>query len=447
MRSGPFRKIASRFRKLRDDLTESYWFYPALISIFYFLVAVFANFIDDRFSQELRSNIRWLYSGKAVSGASAIFSVIATSTMTVAGVIFSVMIVAISLTISQYGPRVLNSFMRDKGTQWVQGIFIGTFLYCLVCLASMRESDNTTSFQFSATLAMFFSAVAGGAFIYFLHHASRIIRISNLAKNISKELMEAADSLFPDTLGKAAKEEEVSKSISGGGLPRQEGQDLSAHRSGYIVLIEEEKLMESLCQKNLLLEIHKTPGEFVMKGEALASLRNKPVDKKGKQELENFFVLEDRRSPYQDIGLPIFELVEIALRALSPGVNDPFTAMLCIDYLGEALCCLSTRAMPSRERFDSEGCLRIMTPALSFDDLLENAFGQIFIYGRRDPRIVEYLLNWIQRISAGAKSKKYKDTLERYREIFYRNYEDANALAPQKDRVDKAFLASRENKG
>jgi len=351
----------------------------------------FATIALDWVVQErLLRKIQFIWIG-GTEGARQLLSTIAGSMITVAGVVFSITIVVLTLASSQFGPRLLRNFMRDRGNQVVLGTFIATFTYCLLVLRSIHGDGGPTFVPYiSVTLGIVLSLLSVAVLIYFIHHVSVIIQAPAVIAMVSAELEEVIERLFPEKLGKAPVVPlypPIPKDFDSNAEP------ITALDTGYLQAIDNDSLLKLAVENDLLVKVNYRPGQFVIAGNPL--LRAWPRERVSKESGSQFneaFVLGSSRTPTQDVEFCIDQLVEVAVRALSPGVNDPFTAVNCVDRLGAALCQLSERDIPSAYRFDEKNRLRVIAYPVSFADLSDAAFNQIRQYGRSSVAVTIRLL-------------------------------------------------------
>ncbi|MBE9106625.1 DUF2254 domain-containing protein, partial [Nostoc cf. edaphicum LEGE 07299] len=325
--------INVKISKLWDQLHSSYWFIPAVMAVVATALA-FTMLNLDR-TGKVDIDYWWVYTGGA-DGARSLLGSVAGSMISVAATAFSITIVALQLAASNFGPRLLRNFMQDTGNQIVLGTFIGTFIYCLFVLRTIHgEGDGYEQYvpQLSVTVGTLLAIISIGVLIYFIHHASTIIQASHVIENVSEDLHSAIKRLFPERIGHGEPEhslgiEEIPMSFEKEALP------IRANGTGYLQAIDNGELMEIACKHNLLIRLQVRPGKFLIQGSDLALVfPGKKVNKKLTKQINDAFILGKERTEQQDIEFPIDQLVEIALRAISPGINDPFTAIRCIDRI------------------------------------------------------------------------------------------------------------------
>ena len=413
-------------QKYWNNLRASYWFLPSLMVLgaigFSFVmvaldVAVGGAWLDD---------VPWLYANQP-DGARSLLSTIAGSMITVAGVTFSITVVAIVYASSQFGPRLLNNFMQDRGNQVTLGTFIATFLYCLLILRTVRSADEAApqgaeavetvgSFvpHLSILVALVLTLCSTGVLIYFIHHVPRSIHVATVVAGVGKELLRKIDHLFPAPIGEADDEHLPDE----GEIRLPEGfmdnaRAVPADGNGYIQQLDGEGLMELAVERDLVLCLSYRPGDFVTEGKALAwAWPAARVDEESAERITRAFVWGRQRTPVQDIMLLINELVEIAARALSPGVNDPFTAINCMDWLGSALGRLTTRALPASYRFDEAGRLRIVASSITFEIFAGACFDQVRPYVSTDRNAALHQMKVFAELAAAARTAAQRAVLQ-----------------------------------
>jgi uncharacterized membrane protein len=365
-----------RLIELWDRLRSSLWFLPALMVLGAAAFSQATVALDSRLDGALPDYLRWVYAGGA-EGASAVLSTIAGSMITIAGVVFSLTLVALSLASSQFGPRLLRNFMRDRTNQATIGTFIATFLYCLLVLRTIRHLEADTFVpQISVTLGVMLAVVSLGVLIYFIHHMAVSIQADEIIARVAHELAEGIERLFPEHIGKSPTSPERD-----GTLPVDFETNSTAVRAagdGYLGFVDADELMSIATCEDLLLQVGYRPGHYIVSDTILVRAHpSQRVDQQICERLQKAFVVGAQRTAAQDIEFSISQLVEIAVRALSPGINDPFTAVRCVDRLSSALCGLVQRQMPSPYRFDEKNQLRVIAPAIAFAALLDAGFNQI----------------------------------------------------------------------
>ena len=355
--------------------------------------------IDDVVKNKWLDKLGWIYAN-GPDGARTVLSTIAGSMITVATTAFSITIVALQLASGQFGPRLLRNFMRDTSNQIVLGTFISTYIYCLLVLRTIEGfQDKTFVPQVAVTFGIMMAVISLGVLIYFIHHTAESIQADNLIAKVSQELDKAIDRLFPIELGQESPEprrrfEEIPANFD------LEAYPILATSSGYLQEIDNDYLMQLATQNNLLLRLKSRPGKFVVQGTELVRVwPGNSINKKLTKEFNDAFICGAQRTELQDVEFPLHQVVEIAVRALSPGINDPYTAIRCVDQITAVLCHLAKKDIPSPYRYDSDNRLRIIAEPVTFAGMTDTAFNQIRQYGRSSAAVTIRLLEVIAIIS------------------------------------------------
>ncbi len=376
-----------------DRLRSSFWFIPSTMAVAAIVLSFSLVQLDTALSTEVVGKWGWLYTS-GPEGARSILSSIASSMITVAGLTFSITMLTLQLASSQFGPRLLRNFMRDPGNQVVLGTFIATFVYCLLVLRTVRGTEELSfvphlSVAFGILLALASIAVL----IYFIHHIATAIRIETLLAELADEIREAIDRLYPERLGEgpAPLNNRTDHHKVTADLVR-DAHSLFANKCGYVQRVDLDALMSLATEHDLLLRTDARPGCFVTESDALLRIHPEHVSKEIGDALRSTFVIGQERTPEQDLEFSVRRIVEIAQRALSPGINDPTTAIYCIDRLSEALGCLAERDIPSPYRFDSNRCLRVVAEVVSLEDLACPALAAVARYGITDADVARRLI-------------------------------------------------------
>lgn len=380
--------------RIRSRLDASFWFVPALIVAGSMAAAAALVELDTALSWALADWSPRLF-GAGADGSRAMLSAIGTSMITVAGVVFSITIVALSLTSTQYSPRVLRNFMRDRPTQVVLGAFLGIFAYCLVVLRTIRGGDEGAFIPSVAVLGGMVYAMAGVALlIYFIHHVALGIQASSILARIADDTAAAIDRMFPEDLGADRAPEAPAPDLPTAWT------DVAAHRSGYVVAVDTDAVLALAGELKRVVRLAPAMGEFVAEGAPVVSASGMaPLEAEQRERLRACVQLGRQRTVHQDVGFGLQQMVDVALRALSSGINDPTTACMCIDQMKGLLARLGCRRTPAPWRMQ-DGQLRVVAPVSAFDAWLRVGLLPIVLHARGEVSVLQHLVATMELLAA-----------------------------------------------
>jgi uncharacterized membrane protein len=387
----------NKFKQIWSNLRSSFWFVPSLIVAV--SIALAMALVEAGSTGSDRWLARWplLFGGNA-DGARGMLSTIAGSMITVVGVTFSMTLVTLALASSQYTSRILRNFMRDRVTQVVLGIFTGIFTYCLIVLRTIRGGEES---PFIPNLAVSFGVVLaiGGisVLIFFIHHIASSIQASNIIASVAAETMVAVDRYFPEKLGNGPVDGDEDQSP----FPLSEWpwQAVAARGNGYIQNVDIAALLRLAREHHTIVRMERSIGAFVVHDTTLASLAlEEPPGKEIVAELQEAYSINRFRTVEHDSAFGIRQIVDMALKALSPGINDTTTAVMCVDYLTAILARLAPRQIPSSYRYE-DGELKVITIGPTFEDLLAESFDQIRGSAKGNVAIMLRILEALQTIT------------------------------------------------
>ena len=413
----------ARLDRAWERVRSSYWFIPSVMAVLSAGTAIGMLILDRNIPAERLTDIPWIYSGDA-DGARDVLSTVGGSMITVAGVVFSITIVVLSLASSQYGPRLVRNFLRDTGNEVVLGSFIATFIYCLIVLRAVRGESGEAGFvpQLSVTVGVGTGLLSLAVLIYYIQHVAASIRVEHVIHMASLDVERTLREIFPVRVGLDA----AATTVVSGDLGRLENDGLpytiTADASGYIEHLDGPGLVGVATEHDVVFELIRRPGDFVVVGEAIGRVWRAGDDARAMgDELRDRLFIGRQRTPLHDLIAATERLTEIAARALSSGVNDPFTAVNCIDELSAALTRLATLELPDAYRYDSEGRLRLIAVPVSFAEVLVAAYAPLRVYGSRQPVVLSALLQGLARIGRGTAAPAAHAALR----------EEADAIAEQ----------------
>jgi uncharacterized membrane protein len=401
---------------LIQSFRASYWFLPSIMTIAALILGAVMVWIDAGPGTDWLDGIGW-YQKVKPEGAREVLSTIAGSMITVAGVAFSITIVAIAYASSQYGPRILTNFMSDRGNQLTLGTFISTYVYCLVVLRTIQAGDAVFVPQLAVIVALLLALCSVAVLIYFIHHVPRSIHVNSVIAGVGNQLIRSIGREFPAGLGDPLDERHETPESRGREaderFERGDGVvELRAERNGYIQAMDNERLMETACKNGFIVCLKRHPGEFVYNGQTLAlAWPSEKVDDDCADHLLRSYSIGSQRTPTQDLTFLIDELVEFAARALSTGVNDPYTAISCADWLAAGAAEMARRDPPSPYRLDKKGEVRVIASPLSFSEQIARGFGRMRPYVARDKNAAVHQLSTFTSLAQDCMRKDQLDCL------------------------------------
>lgn len=411
----------TRLWNIWDTLRTSYWFVPALFAIAAGMLSILAPMTDQWVADAGWKLPDWILTTPD-TGRSTL-SAMAGAMMAVTGTVFSITIVTLSLASQQFGPRLLRRFMYDLPTQITLGVFLCSGFYCLFMLRAIEHHDNRLSVpHLSVLLGVLLTACGMAALIFYIHHVAMLIQAPHVVEAVAADLDESIQRLFPEKIGDTNEEEQaVPEDIIA--VMEQLGEAdfvIRSRHDGYIQAVDDTGLLALALKHDLILRMKARPGNFVSIDTPLievwsvsasdsmddsdltirprawhsADIDHEELTRRGTEAV----IVGPRRTPRQDVECALDELVEVAVRSLSPGINDPFTAMSCIDRLGATVGRLAECKLPSACRRDDTGRLRVLVEPVSFPCVLDAAFNQIRQYGQDSVAVTIRLLEALSSI-------------------------------------------------
>jgi uncharacterized membrane protein len=337
-------------------------------------------------------HMRWLVPSDP-GMAQLMLGATAGSCITVVSVVYSVLLIALTFASMQFSPRILSSFIKDRISQTTLGLFIGTFGYSLILLPSVHSGTRDLVPTFSLSVSLVLSAICLFYLIYFIHHLAIAIQVNYIVDRIATE----AEKTIEKSFGKSLK-----------GFPAEtpspveptSGLRVVSRRSGYIQFLDERKLVDLADCENCTFFVHRVVGQYVPSGVALITIQGKAESSdKIKRKALSCFHIGALRSMEDDIEFGMLQLVDIALKAISPAVNDPSTAINCVDNLSRILVKAATLQPPSNQVLNEQGIMRLVRRQPNFPRLLAIAFDQIVPYAKNDMAVSLRIMRVLHDIS------------------------------------------------
>lgn len=391
--------------KYLQDLRASYWFLPTNLAILAVILSQVTLSVDHHLEI-----LPEAWRTTQVDGARAILALISQSMIGVAGVMFSITIVAVSFASGNFGPRLIGNFMRDRGNQWSLGILIATFVYTLLVLRAVQNEFGGDGTAFVPHVSMFvalgFTAVSVMSMIYFVHHIPEIINVSNISAELGKRLHAALSTQMSEQADQA--------DIDHDSFPEADPEcQIRLDASGYIQTWDKDRLVELATKHEMFISVEHIAGAFVSpKTPVLNVWSGTPLEDAEIAALRDCFALGSIPTEPQNPTFIIEQLVEMIARAMSPGVNDPFTAINCINWVYVGL-----SAAAEARSFGQYGRTgQVKHRVLDFETLLQASFGSMVPYIRDDRIVLEHLLATIDRLIAETDSTATLEILGKLRD-------------------------------
>jgi uncharacterized membrane protein len=412
MRTRAKRRVTARFTW--DRLKVSFWFAPLVMSAAAILLAWAMYWVDVHIPNELLQNNRLILAG-SVSELRTVLITIATTTLATAGVVFTLLTLPLSTVAAQYGSRLLRVFLGDRITQLVLGMFVATFVYCISAATSLpAETVQFEAPQVTATVGLLLMLATFASLILLVQHISTMLQAPNIAAAAGAELLNVVRAEIPDEIRSGA-DHRPSDQQASDILVETEGSPVRVRDTGYIQYIDPEYVLTLVKERDLVIRLLHKPGHFVSRGEVVALVW--PADRFDEQlegQIGHAFQIGNGRSPTQDVEYAVNQLVEMAVRAMSPAINDPFTAMTCLDHVGNGLALFIQQGEKSSHYYDRDGRLRLVLKPVTFDELLSAAFDMLRHASCDNASVLLHMLTAIDTISQEAKSPEDRQQLLRH---------------------------------
>lgn len=426
--------MKARLRKLLIAISETFWLVPAAMTLLGISLAIAFVQIDAAgLLPPWLLNSPLLYSGGG-TGARILLGAVASSTIGVAGTVFSITIAALSLAAGQMGPRLLRNFVKDRGNQLTLGVFLATFSYALMVLRTVRtQGDGAFVPHLSLSFGILLAIVSVGTLIYFVGHMAGRINVDTVIGLVSEDVRTAIDRLTLDTRQPAPPPIEIWRDA----VP------VCDDRSGYLQQFDSAGLAGWAKENDVIIHLLVRPGDYVFPGAPIALVR--PQTDGCEDAIRAATALGGQRGSASDLEFPIRQLVEVAVRALSPGINDPHTAISVIDRLGAALCDMVPRHLSTGLTL-IDGRLVLVTPAITYDGLVDAMFHMIRQNGVGSTAVLIRVLEVLTAVMSCETDIMRQRTLRRHADLVLA---EARQIGSQADRdtLDlrhKAFMVMME---
>lgn len=345
-----------------------------------------------------------------ISGARDVLGAVATATIGVAGTTFSITVAALTLASNQMGPRLLRNFTSDAGNQYALGAFVATFAYALVALRAVHEEGEQDFVpQLAVSVALLLAFACVGVLIWFIHHIATSINVDRVVALVHGDLSRAVATL-PKREEATAPAQDRKEPEAGDRAP------LRAEESGYLRVLDDAALADWAAEHDAFLRLDVRPGHFVFVGAVIGEVAPAAAQEEARVAVARSLTLSENRSVEQDLEFGVRQLVEVALRALSPSLNDPFTAIAVVDRLGAALCEIAGRTLP-------DGCtwrddrLRLQRLATDYAGLTDAMFHLLRQAATSQPGVLIRLLEVLAEVATVERDPSRRQELRRHADL------------------------------
>lgn len=430
-----------QLRALWDRLRSSYWFVPILAALASILAARLMVFVDELVPNALLDwHVSLFLEGPAQTRER--LRGYATALLGTGGVVFSLLTIPMSMAASQFGSRLLRVYLRDGVIQSVLGLYVGSFIYCVALNFFMHPlTDQADAPQLAALVALLLSILTFGSLVVLAHYIGVILQAPNVAAAAARELRQHIDDYAKESDELTGSRQAAARDQL---MAFQEWvhKEVRSRRTGYVRKVDPYRILAFVRSRDFTINITARPGDFVSQGELLAELWHpRDVEETAVRELRRCFDMGSGRTPTQDLRYAARQLVELAVRAMSPGINDPFTAMTCLDHLGDCLGRYAGRVESHPYYYDSAKRLRVIIEPVSFDELLKTVFPILRRTSRDSAQVLEHMAVVMGRIAARTKLRERLGQLRAQMDELRAEVEASGLIACDKARVLAACQA------
>jgi uncharacterized membrane protein len=372
----------SRLLALSERARESLFVVPTAFAVAGIALAAAALAVDENVADDL--SLPLSFASTAASARSTL-STVASATMTFAGIAFSVTLLVFQMSSSQYSPRVIHGLFRDPFNKRIIGLVVGTFTYCLVVLRSVHgpldEGPGAAVPTFSTTVSVVLGVAVVLAIVAFIDHNAHRMDVSRILRDVTDQTLERADDRWWPEEG---------ASTAAGPLPTAEPGVVTCASSGWVQQIDAGALLGAVPE-GTTLSVDVAPGHYATEGVPLCRVWPAETAEEVRSSVRRAVVTGSTRTMMQDPAYGVRQLVDVALRALSPGTNDPTTAQDAIFHLSDALRAVLQAPVPPAE-LTREGPRRLVLPTRSPAEVVDLAFGELRRAAAPHPAVTSYLL-------------------------------------------------------
>ncbi len=433
MKTRKMRRVTARYQW--DRLRVSFWFAPLVMAIGAVFLAWVIYYIDGLIPNSLLQNSRLVLSGTPGELRTALIGM-ASSILATAGVVFTLLTLPLSTVAAQYGSRLLRVFLGDRTTQLVLGTFVATFVYCVAAALSILPTQvEPNGPQLTVTFGLFLMLASFASLILLVQHISTMLQAPNIAAAAGAELRDVVLAEIPENVTGSDDGKDGLKNLPAS-LTEADGYLVRGKQAGSIQYIDPQYLLSLAQEHNLVIRLLRKPGDIVWRDERIALVwPAKLVDMEVDNQIRNAFRIGTGRTPTQDVAYAVNQLVEMAVRAMSPAINDPFTAMTCLDYIGEGLALFIKQGERSSCYYDQNNQLRLILGPVTFPNLLDGAFDMLRHASCDNATVLLHMLDVIEAVGKEVRSVTVYEELLRHVRMIEKESHAGEIIDPDRERI------------
>ena len=439
MRTRAMRRVTAR--ATWDTLRVSFWFAPAIMSLIAVPLAWLMYGLDRHVPNELLQISRLVISGSPAELRSMLLS-IATTVLATAGVVFTLLTLPLSTVAAQYGSRLLRVFLGDRTTQIVLGMFVGTFVYCIAAAVAILPADiEPDGPQLTATVGLFLMMATFGTLILLVQHISIMLQAPNIAAAAGADLLDVVGVDNPGERKIEDNQPPCSQAPHLIATTETEAYPIRARDVGYIQTLDPDMLLTLAREKNLVIRLLGKPGDFVWQGGVIAQVwPASQFNERLEKQLQRAIRIGNQRTPTQDVECAVNRLVEMAVRAMSPAINDPFTAMTCLDHIGNGLALFAQQGGENLNTYDRDGQLRLVFEPFSLEELLTAAFDMLRHASCDNAAVLSHMLEVIDLVGQKLELPESRQLLRKQVALIQAESRAGALIDADRQRIDQSAI-------
>ena len=412
MKNRKIRRVKARYQW--DRMKVSFWFASVVMAMAAILLAWLMYWLDGLIPNEVLQNSRIVLSGTPGEMRTALIG-IASSVLATAGVVFTLLTLPLSTVAAQYGSRLLRVFLGDRTTQLVLGTFVATFVYCVAAALSILPTQvEPNGPQLTVTVGLFLMMATFSSLILLVQHISTMLQAPNIAAAAGAELRDVVLAETPEQV--VSRDDCPGESgLLPDSLAEEDAYPIRVTQTGYIQYIDPHYILTLAREHDLVIRLLRKPGHIIWHEARVALIwPSSAVDEVLDRQIRSAFRIGNGRTPTQDVAYAVNQLVEMAVRAMSPAINDPFTAMTCLDHIGESLALFIQQGEKKPCYYDQDNKLRLILEPVTFIELLSDAFDMLRHASSDNASVLLHMLEVIDSVGRKTDSPEARQELLRH---------------------------------